>query len=488
MPLRPFNREQTWLLPPTLDDLLPQDHPARFVAVFVDSLDHKTRAEMGIGLGGEPLGAPAYHPQALLGVWLYGFMTGVRSSRKLEGACRDQIPYLWLTGWQHPDHNTLWRFYRDHRGGMRRLLKGTVATAMKLGLVDLAVQAVDGTKVGASAAKDRTYDAKGLQKLLERTESAILDLEAQNEGGEGPPPPPLPQELVQLQELRKQVHQAMKQVAQEGLERVNLTDEDASLMKGRQGIVPGYNAQGVVSPLNQQVAPGSGFIITATQVVQDPDDTAQLLPMLEEAEAMTGERAATSLSDGGYYSGENLAKCAAEGRKVVMPEGRRSSQKDPYHRDQFRYQEATDSYLCPQGQRITFRGLKHRVGRGEIRLYGAGAEVCRECSAFGVCTKDRRQGRRLEVGPHESVIQEHRHWMATHEAKGLYKLRKELVEPVFGILKEQQGGRRFLLRGLAKVRAEWDLLAAAFNLRTLWRVWVGWDGQWPREDSVPGVT
>jgi hypothetical protein len=78
--------------------------------------------------------------------------------------------------------------------------------------------------------------------------------------------------------------------------------------------------------------------------------------------------------------------------------------------------------------------------------------------------------------------------MATDEAKEVYKLRKELVEPAFGILKEQQGGRRFLLRGLAKVRAEWDLLGAAFNLRTLWRVWVGWGGQWPGEGSVQDVT
>ena len=488
MPLRPFNREQTWLLPPNLDDLLPQDHPARFVAVFVDSLDPKTRAEIGIGLGGEPLGAPAYRPEVLLCVWLYGFMTGVRSSRKLEGACRDQIPCLWLTGWQHPDHNTLWRFYRDHRGAMRGLLKGTVATAMQLGLVDLAVQAVDGTKVAANAAKDRTYDAEGLQKLLDRTEAAILDLESQNEGGEDPPPPSLPQELNQLQRLQEQVQGAMKRVAEEGLARINLSDEDAFLMKGRQGIIAGYNAQAMVSPLNPGVAQRSGFIITATEVVQDPDDTAQLLPLMEQAEAMTGESAETTLSDGGYYSGENLARCAAEGRKVVMPEGRRSSQKHPYHRDQFRYQEATDSYTCPQGQRLTFRGMKHRAGRGEIRFYGAGAEVCRQCPALGVCTKDRRQGRRLEIGPHEAAVQQHRHWMATDEAKRLYKLRKELVEPAFGILKEQQGGRRFLLRGLAKVRAEWDLLGAAFNLRTLWPVWVGRGGQWPRESWVPGVT
>src|ERR1700680_136926 len=178
MPLRPPpSREQTWLLPPSLDDLVPADHPARFVAVFVDAIDRAAWADMNVGLRGEALGAPAYHPRVLLGVWLYGFMTGGRSSRKLEGACRDQVPYLWLTGWQQPDHNTLWRFYCAHRQQMRKLLKRTVRTAVRLNLVDLAVQAVDGTKVSANAAKERTYDANGLQSLLARTEAAIADLE-----------------------------------------------------------------------------------------------------------------------------------------------------------------------------------------------------------------------------------------------------------------------------------------------------------------------
>ena len=121
-------------------------------------------------------------------MWLYGFMTGVRSSRKLEAACRDQIPYLWLTGWQHPDHNTLWQFYQAHRGAMRTLMKCTVGTAVEMGLVDLAVQAVDGTKILGDASTDRTYNAVTLQKLLDRTEAAIAELEAQNEGGDDPRP------------------------------------------------------------------------------------------------------------------------------------------------------------------------------------------------------------------------------------------------------------------------------------------------------------
>jgi len=142
-------------------------------------------------------------------------MTGIRSSRKLEAACRDQVPYLWLTGWQRPDHNTLWRFYQAHRDAMRKLLKYTVATAIELDLVDLAVQAVDGTKIAANAAGDRTYDANDLQRLLNRTETAISELESQNESGDDTPLPRLPAELQKAKELRQRIKNAMNHLAQQ---------------------------------------------------------------------------------------------------------------------------------------------------------------------------------------------------------------------------------------------------------------------------------
>ena len=228
MPLRSFNRQQAWLLPPTLNELITQDHPARFIAEFVDSLNRETWIQLEVNLDGEALGSPAYHPRALLSVWLYGFMTGVRSSRKLEAACRDQVSYLWLTGWQHPDHNTLWRFYQAHRQAMRNLLKYTVATAVELKLVDLAMQAIDGTKIPANAARDRNYDTSELERILEQTEKAITDMEIQNEFGEDPLPPKLPEELQQAQALRQQIRKVMDHLEQHpNLKRVNLTDEDA---------------------------------------------------------------------------------------------------------------------------------------------------------------------------------------------------------------------------------------------------------------------
>ena len=174
MPLRDMNREQRWLLPPSLDELLPLDHPARFVAEFVDALDREGWSELGVEIEGDPMGAPAYHPRALLSVWLYGFMTGVPSCRKLETACRDQKPYLWLTGWQHSDHNTLWRFYKAHRQAMRKLFERTVHTAVSMKLMNLAAQAVDGTKVGANASMDRTHNADGNEFAVNVLQFVVL--------------------------------------------------------------------------------------------------------------------------------------------------------------------------------------------------------------------------------------------------------------------------------------------------------------------------
>jgi len=729
MAIRPLIRERTWLFPPTLDELVWDDHPARFVGAFVDGLEGKIRAELEIAWDGELLGAPGYDPRGLLGVWIYGFMTGVRSCRKLEGACRDQLPYLWLTGWEHPDHNTLWRFYQAHREQMRKLLKRTVRVAVKVGLVEMAVQAVDGTKVKANAARERTYDRAGMEKLLARTEAAIRDLEAQNATGGDPPPARLPKKLTEGQALKEQVTaalaetearteegsteqssaelnpdgpatgapeardedgsgpssarlpeeltgaQALKEqvtavlvktetrteegsteqisagldpvepatgdleartedggadrlpeelieaqaleeqvtaalvetetrtdegsteqisagldpvepatgdleagtedgggsssarlpeeltgaqvlkepvtaalvktetrteegsteqssagltpvepatgdletgtedgggslsarlakelaeaqllkeqvtaalaemAAEGGPKHLNLTDGDAQWMKSRQGFVAGYNAQAMVSPLAPEAAGRTGLLIMATDVDNCPADQEQLVPMIEQAEANTGRPADITLADGGYHSGPNVDACAEAGHRVAMPESNRPAGKDPdpYGKDAFTYHEETDTYTCPEGKTLRFVGERHFKDRPASREYRASRAVCLSCPAFGKCTTARRQGRMLQVGPHEQALQAHRQWMASNEAKAAYKRRKQLPEPTFGILKEQQAARAFLLRGLHNVQAEWDLLATAFNLRTLYQVWRRWAVHRPTE-------
>ena len=477
MPLRDMDREQMWLLPPTLDDLLALDHPSRFVAEFVDALDREAWAKIGVEIDGDSLGAPAYHPRALLCVWLYGFMTGVRSCRKLEAACRDQIPYLWLTGWQHPDHNTLWRFYHSHRQGMRELFRRTVRTAVALELVDLAVQAVDGTNVSANAALDRTYSDEKLGQLLDRVDRAVGDLEAQNQGGEDGPPARLPEQLASRKTLRDGIRQAMEELPgrhrpsrTKRTRRINLTDKDARLLRTRRGVLPAYNGQAMVSTLacGDEI---TGMLITAVNLVDETHEHGQLIPMMEQAEETTGTKAVMTLADSGYFAGSALEECARRGQRVVVPEKRERHLDDPYHKDRFVHNEATDTYTCPQGQRLPFFRIQF-VNRAWNRVYrtSSGA-ICRECPAFGVCTTEARVGRTMAISPHDAALRRHRAWMSTREAKEAYKQRKQLAEPVFGIIKEQLGVRRFLLRGLANVASEWTALATAFNLRALWRAW-----------------
>ena len=383
MPLREMGREQIWMLPPTLDELLPLDHPARFVAEFVDALDRDAWAELGVDIEGDLMGAPAYHPRALLSVWLYGFMTGVRSCRKLEAACRDQIPYLWLTGWQHPDHNTLWRFYKGHRQAMRKLFERTVGTAVAM---KLAVQAVDGTKVVANASLNRSYDAEGLRGLLERLERAITDLEAQNEAGEEAAVARLPQKLADKEVLREQVKHAMADLAsQKRHRRINLTDPEARLMKGRQGIVAGYNAQAMVSPMETDGG-ATGMLVTAVDVADAANDNALLVPMMEQAEETTGTRAQMTLADAGYFAASHLAECTRRGQQVVVSESRQRFLKDPYHKDRFTYDEHSDSFRCPQGRTLASVRIQH-ANRVPLRLYRAAGAVCQACPAFRACTR-----------------------------------------------------------------------------------------------------
>ena len=463
MPVRPHTRDQGWLLPPNLEEMLAPEHPVRFVAAFVDEIDSAGWSELGVEV--EALGAPAYHPRLLLSVWCYGFMTGVRSSRRLEVACRESLPYLWLAGLQTPDHNTLWRFYQAHRDRMRLLLKRSVQAAVASGLLDLALQAVDGSKIGANASVYRLHTAAGLRRLLERTALAIADLEAQNQTGGEPVPPQLPQELRRKTALQAKVRQALQEIDEK--ERLNLTDEDSKLLKVKGGYLLGYNAQAVATPLRPEA--GGGQLITAAAI--EADDRHALLPMLEAAEENLEQQPAVSLADAGYHTAANVALSQAQGRAVLMPDRQERLAKDPYHSDAFRYDSEQDVYTCPQGELLRFQALRHDRKGQAVRRYRATASVCRACPAFGACTRNYRHGRTLEIGPQDAALQAHRALMATPEAKAVYSFRKQLIEPVFGVIKEQLNGRRFLLRGQRGVCSEWTLLATAFNLRVLARVW-----------------
>ena len=149
------------------------------------------------------------------------------------------------------------------------------------------------------------------------------------------------------------------------------------------------------------------------------------------------------MADAGYHSGRSGG---VRPQQVAMPESQERALESLYHKDRFTYDEASDSYRCPEGYTLRFTGTR-LTRKTMMRLYRSSGAVCRACPAFGVCTTNKRHGRALEISPHDAALRRHRAWMSTEQAKVAYRQRKQLVEPVFGIIKEQQHARRFLLRG-----------------------------------------
>lgn len=244
-------------------------------------------------------------------------------------------------------------------------------------------------------------------------------------------------------------------------------------MKGRNGIITGYNAQAMVSPLNAKRTKGNGMLITAVGVVDSASDIRQLVPMLEQAEDITGMRTPVTLADGGYHTAANLEAGERRGQMLVMTERYRNELQEPNFKDNFIFNAKTNSYLCPRVRHLHFSGFRRSKYRESerYRVYRASRTDCRTCPAFGVCTRDKHAGWTLWISSSDELLRKHRQWMNTDEAWNLCARRKELNEPTFGIIKEQMTAKRFLLRRLSNVRAEFHLLATAFNLRILWRIW-----------------
>src|SRR4029453_10813161 len=226
--------EKQWLFPPSLEHLLPVDHPARMVREFVDAQDLK---RLGFKTRSVEDGRPSYSSNLQLKVWLYGYMTKNRSSRGLERACMDQMGMLWLTGMNHPDHTTLWRFWRDNKEPIRKVFRQLLQVAMSMNLVGLVMHAVDGTKIVSQASDQKGWHRSSLEKKLGKLNEAIDEILSETEqvSGEEMPESRLPESLFEKQALRETIREHLKQLDQKDRDHLNPGDEDARMMKCRTG-------------------------------------------------------------------------------------------------------------------------------------------------------------------------------------------------------------------------------------------------------------
>lgn len=453
---------QEFLFPPSIEDWVGPDHPARFVRDFVAQLDLDALGFAAQDPGGD--GRPPYSNALLLRVWVFAYMSRIRSTRKLEAALRNQMPFIWLAGMHQPDHNTLWRFWRQNKKALKQVFRQSVRVAQQLGLVQMALHALDGTKIKALSARKRALHAAELKALLQAIEESIesmeqaVEAEGHNEAlGYG-----LPDTLQDAAARREQILNALALLEEEGQKHLQPQEQEARMMKTQDGIDWAYNAQAVVD--------AHAGIIVAQDVNNEATDYGQLAPMLEQVQDNTGGNAGATVADSGYRNIRQQAQVHEQGCTTILPaHGKDTNPANPYDKSHFLYNAESDTYTCPQGQTLHFSSLNTR--RGETgRVYRCRA--CKHCPVRAHCTSNKDM-RTIRRNANEAFMEEQAQLRNSEEGRNLLARRKGLIEPLFGHIKHNLQFRRWEARGLENAQAQWSLTCLAINLTKIYKHWKG---------------
>ncbi len=454
---------QIWLFPPSLEDLLAKDHPVRFVREFVDALDLEA---LGFRMRKGDEGRPNYAADLLLKVWIYGYLERIRSSRRLEKAGRQHLALMWLTGMNTPDHNSLWRFWKDNRRALKQVFRQTVRVALEAGLVEMVLNAVDGTKITAQSSTDKAWIGKQLEKRLKKLDGwldrAMAEVEKaeKEESGEYR----LPEELAEKQNLRQKIQESLTKLKEEERSSMHPGEPEAQMMKTREGIRLAYNAQAVVD--------GKAGIIVASEVTKDQNDERQLVPMLETVQKEMGKVAEETVADNGYCSGEQLdAAEKAEYPVLVNLDGLQKAEEEggPYHNSKFIYDSENDCCICPKGQKLTYRFTRrHKDKSYETRVYRC--KSAKQCPVRWQCSKE-KAGRAIERSPYAEAILRQKEKQRDKAKADLLRRRMAVVEPAFARVKHLLEFRRWTVRGLERVRTQWAFVCAVVNLGRIYPLW-----------------
>lgn len=442
---RPVDRQSLFLLPPSVDEWLPQRHLARFVVEVIEQLD--LRALVGAYRGS---GSASYHPSVLLGLLVYGYATRVFSSRRIEQATHDSVAFRFIAANDHPDHDTIATFRSRFLKEIEGLFVQALLLARESGLLKLGTVALDGTKIHANASRHNalSYEHAGkIEAQLKGEVAELLALAAAADQAEVPDGMSIPQELARREDRVARLAEAKAKIAARATARlareqaeyeakikareeraqttgkkpggrppqppaagpgstdqVNLTDEDSRIMPvAGGGFEQCYNAQATVA--------GGSLLVVANDVVQATNDKEQIAPMLARLTRLPQAlgKPETLLADSGYFSAANVTACAAAGIAPLIALGR-----ERHH-----------------------RSWKDRFAAAP------------------------------PAPPDPTPVQAMVHRLASPEGRQTYALRKQTPEPVFGIIKTVMGFRQFLLRGLDKAKGEWNLVTLAWNVKRM---------------------
>jgi transposase len=420
------------------------------------------------------LGASEYDPRAMLKLFIYGYLNRLRSSRELEKATRRNLEVIWLLRKLTPDHWTINDFRRKYRACFKAVFRQFHLVCGSLGLFGAELVAVDGTFLKAVNNPQRNFTQAKVQKLLqqidERSEAYLQELEtldaqaaaqsmaADTERDRTQAAERLAAKLAALEQERARCQQLLVAMESSPTGQISLNDPDArSLEKGSQRTV-GYNAQIAVD--------AAYHLIVAEEVTQEPNDAALLAPMAGAAKEALGVEQINVVADRGYYSHEQLRRCAEQGIETYVPKPvPKQAGTGGYPLERFTYDAKEDLFRCPENRLLT-RHEDSRKGQLWYRVYYAGRAACRDCPVRAQCTRGKY--RKLTVSVDEALVTAAQARLREHPQ--IFTQRRNLVEHPFGTMKFWQGYYHFLTTRLERVRAEFTLSCLAYNFRRVLNV------------------
>jgi transposase len=451
-------RNQSVLFPVTIDEYVAENNAVRAIAAFLGRLDF-VKLKFVRGQAAET-GRPGYDPRVLMGLFLWGHLNGIRSSRKLERESHRNLEVIWLCENLRPDFKTIADFRKDNGAGIKGVVVEFRLWCMAAGLYGQEMVAVDGSKFKAVNSKERNFTRKKLSQLMARERAKISEyLEAVAEADEAEREEPalsaeqLQEKIAGLERYLAE-HEALEhQLEASGESQVSLTDPDAKLMKTAQGSEVSYNVQTVVDSKHK--------LIVAYEVTNERNDLGQLAVMAQQAKEALQVEELTVLADGGYYEGNALKECEQAGvtTYVPQPQSREAKRRGIFEQKQFRYDQQRDLYVCPQGEELRLRSKKNERGK-EFKVYKT--KACAGCPLRAQCTTS-KYGRKLVRWVDQEVIE--RLQARNRGRPELLKLRKTLAEHPFGTIKWGMDQGFFLLKGMRKVTTEFGLTVLSYNLK-----------------------
>jgi transposase len=451
----------TYKLTDPLDALVSPDNVVRRIEVFVANLD---LSPLGFKMDFSENGRPAYHPQVLLKLFIYGYLNSTRSSRVLEKECSRNIEVMWLTEGLKPDHNTISNFRRDNAKGIGRVFQQTVKLAADFDLIGADLIAGDSTKLRAQNSKKNNFNPKKIARHLERRASKLSEYQAALALSDGDNKTIILQKIVHQQERKSGYDAMLAELEASGDTQISTSDPESRQLITRNNITEvGYNVQTSVDSKNN--------LLIDFKVTNENDSNA-MGAMLRRAKTILRTNSFTALYDKGYHTGSQFEYAQELGIKVLVsiPAVASHAPDLAYDVEHFSYDKELDRYICPAQQILSTNGRSYTKsnGKSNIAVKHYKTSACLSCAFFDQCTKN-KAGRLIERSEYSEVIAANAARMEADLA--LYLRRQAIVEHPYGIIKRQWGFYYIMTKkSIRRASADVGLMAIAFNLCRIFNI------------------